>query len=496
MRLSRILVAVVMLIGCQTAMAQTDSAKHSAGEEVEEGSDDSGDGDTGDVGEEDVGDEDAGDDVGDATTAGESASDDEDDDDDASASADEKEKADLDASRYRWYTAAGRYADPTSFFSLHGYINGVFADYSQDWTAPDPTKLGPPGNVHVPNTPFASFQYDAALIIGSNLGDITSLLLELHFIPEPSGVGKAGPGGLAIGIPEAAVTIAVVPDYLNVSGGIYMAPFANVNHDYLLAQNLFTTLPKGLGAFPIHYNERGVRLDGAAELAPGFGLDYVLSVGNGLQQMDVRGQFSHDKNQDMTYQGRLGVYPGLGEKLEVAYSYCTGQLRSGAEADMTLPPDSPLHYESRFSAHGVDAIGFFGGLRVRGFLIASTEELSPVFAGDPDPPDINRFGYMAEADYRLIFSKPLWLLESIGPKVRYDFIRTAVLGGGGTQAAEMEGSVVSVGMNLYPVGSPVSFSTYPYVNYYLSLEYHVQNELGSRTELENDRFIFRVTGRF
>ena len=35
------------------------------------------------------------------------------------------------ATSYRWRTAGGKYLDPTSFFSLHGYVDGVFAGRSR-----------------------------------------------------------------------------------------------------------------------------------------------------------------------------------------------------------------------------------------------------------------------------------------------------------------------------------------------------------------------------
>ena len=34
---------------------------------------------------------------------------------------------------YQWRIPGGQYIDPVSFFSLHGYVNGVYASASEQW---------------------------------------------------------------------------------------------------------------------------------------------------------------------------------------------------------------------------------------------------------------------------------------------------------------------------------------------------------------------------
>ena len=125
---------------------------------------------------------------------------------------------------FSWQTPAGNYTDPTSFFSLHGYVNGVFAGTSKDWLAPDPTKLGPPGQLLVPNTKNSSFAYDFALIFGSELTERTRILLETHYVVDPSGSGAAGPGGITVAITEAAGSFDIIPKYLTMTAGLFWSP--------------------------------------------------------------------------------------------------------------------------------------------------------------------------------------------------------------------------------------------------------------------------------
>ena len=35
--------------------------------------------------------------------------------------------------KYQWKIPGGKYIDPVSFFSLHGYVNAVYAGESPEW---------------------------------------------------------------------------------------------------------------------------------------------------------------------------------------------------------------------------------------------------------------------------------------------------------------------------------------------------------------------------
>ena len=92
---------------------------------------------------------------------------------------------DHDAGAFRWDTVAGAYLDPTSIFALHGYVNGVYASASPDWTAPDPTRPGPPGQLLVPPPNVASYHFDAGLVLSSQNSPRTSILMETHAVTDP-----------------------------------------------------------------------------------------------------------------------------------------------------------------------------------------------------------------------------------------------------------------------------------------------------------------------
>lgn len=398
------------------------------------------------------------------------------------------------AKSFRWETVGGMYLDPTSFFSLHGYVNAVFAGFSRDWTAPDPTQVGMPGQLLVPNTRFGAFQQDLMLMVSSEMSSRNRAMIELHLVSDPMGgpMGAAGPAGLTIAWTEANASWDIVPPFLTLTGGLYWAPFGTVNQDWMGAQNLFTLIPRASGAFPAHWNERGVRLHGAVGLGGDFGVNYVLSLGNGIRSYDIMGLTSFDFDQNKTLVGRVGVFPGLGTKLNVGYSFAFGALRVGG--DPTLPADNPQAYAATIIAHGGDVSFAYAGLLVRGYAILSQESFEA--AGAPAPPTLNRLGALAEVSYLFTPGSPWWIIKSVLPKVRFDFIDTATLASGGTVTSPARTAVVSFGVNLYPNAEfQYRSERYPYENFYLSLEYHIQSEM-TGASLDNDRFVVKLTGRF
>lgn len=386
--------------------------------------------------------------------------------------------------QFQWRTVGGRYIDPASFFSIHGYVDGTFANFGRDWGSPDPSQIGMPGQVLVSNTPKSSFIYDAALFFASELSQKTRLMLETHLVSDPSGSGAAGPGGLTIVVTEATASWDLSSPYLTISGGTYWAPFGTVNYDWLGAQNLFTLIPRASGAFPAHFSERGVRINGVWEATNNFGLNYVFSVGNGLQTFDISGQSSFDKDQDKTFIGRIGFFPGLGKNLDIGYSFARGDLRE--DKDLSQPIDNPLRYPSHFMAHGLDATWQQDDFKLRTYYIHSTEDLGQ--AAGIDAADIIRDGFMTEVSY-------FWRLKSqiIGafvPKFRYDWVDVERLQTGNPSSTDNSRTAVySAGVNLYPVDNILT------KNFYISLEYHIQDELKG-PDLSNNGFVARITGIF
>ena len=103
------------------------------------------------------------------------------------------------------------------------------------------------------------------------------------------------------------------------------------NQDWLGAQNNFSLIPRASGAYPVHYNERGVRLNGAFELGENMGLNYVVSVGNGVNNFNISGQRSSDTNNGKTVTGRVGFFPGIGMDLNIGISYMSGKFERGGK---------------------------------------------------------------------------------------------------------------------------------------------------------------------
>ena len=386
--------------------------------------------------------------------------------------------------QYEWKTAGRHYVVPLAFFSIHGYLEGVFASGSEDWSAADPTQLGPPGQLLVPNTPNNSFQYDAAIFVSTDLSSSVRSLLELHLVSDPGGVGAAGPGGLTLAVTEASVSWDLYKSYLTLGAGLFWAPFGTVNIDWLGGQALFQLVPRASAAFPAHYNERGVRIDGAKSLGRGVGVNYVFSLGNGLNRFDIAGQRSYDTDGDKTLIGRVGLFPGLGPDLELGFSLAGGTLRE--TADPTQGADDPIRYPARFSAFGGDITWLLDNLALRGYYIASTEVLD-ADGGVLDPPDLQREGLMLESSYKLWVDLPVGHIRAIVPKARFDWISVSTLAGGGASAENFQTVVYSLGVDIKSAGT---------VGAVLSLEYHFQDEIRAAQPLDNNRFVARLLARF
>ncbi|MEP2511402.1 MAG: hypothetical protein ABJH72_18675 [Reichenbachiella sp.] len=382
---------------------------------------------------------------------------------------------------YSWQTPAGKYLEPSSFFSLHGYVNGVYAGSSDEWTNPDPTQLASPGQLLVPNSDNSSFQYDFAIIIGSELTERTRVAVEAHYVSDPSGRGAAGPGGLSIAVTEATGSYDLVPKALTISAGIFWSPFGIINKDWLGAQNKFSLVPRASGAYPVHYNERGIRVNGVFDLSENSAINYVVSLGNGLSNYNLSGQASYDNNDNKTITARIGFYPGLGKDLEIGLSYMNGKLRDGLDATI-VNISNPERYGSQTSAFGIDAAYKLDNLSFQGYFVSSKEELST--DGVNSPGDIKRMGYTGEILY--LFETDLEYLKGIRPKFRYDFIEVdqLYLNGLNVDSRTLDTRTLSF-------GSDIVISD----NFRFGFDYNISTENG-QTEIENDRFVGKLIAQF
>lgn len=386
-----------------------------------------------------------------------------------------------DETGYQWQTPAGKYLDPNSFFSLHGYVNGVYAGESEHWLVADPTQLAAPGQLLVPNTDKSAFQYDVALIFGSEMSERTRILFEAHYVSDPSGRGAAGPGGSTIAITEATGSFDLIPQYLTISGGLFWSPFGIVNKEWLGAQNNFGLLPRAMGAYPVHFNERGVRLNGFFELGDNAAINYVASIGNGVSNYNISGQSAYDNNNNKTITSRIGIFPGLGKDLDIGFSYMMGDLR-----DVTNTADfgvaDPERYVASTSAFGADLTFKKNDIELRGYYISSSEDLED--EGSNSPGSINREGYMAEATYLIRVENDHFL--GIKPRVRYDFIETGLLqeNGPDLEVLDLSTSSISFGVDLVIAD-----------NFRFSFDHTMSTESG-QTELKNDRFVGKIIAQF
>jgi len=389
----------------------------------------------------------------------------------------------LEENDFKWKIPGAKYLDPSSFFSLHGYVDGVFGSSSEEWTTPKTIGIGMPGQVLVPNTNNSSFSYDAAIFIGSEMSEKTRLMMEMHLVTDPSGAGAAGPGGLTFVLTEATGSWDIAPELLTFSGGIFWLPFGTVNQDWLGAQNLFSLIPQASEALPTHWNERGIRINGMKKLGNKSAVNYAISMGNGYENWNIMGQKSVDNNENKSVTGRVSVFPGMGDKLNVGFSYSTGDMNS--ELNNSMDSLSFMRYPSNFNALGADLTLDLEKFKVRSYMIASQQSLdissnSTQFTSS----EIGRFGLMGELMYEINTSDINIGFESIVPKIRYDYLASDILSSVSGSTENFQNSTLSFGFNFH-------------VNeqFYFAIVYNICDEL-NYTELNNDRFIARLTARF
>ena len=371
---------------------------------------------------------------------------------------------------YQWRIPGGNYIDPTSFFSVHGYVNAVFAGESAEWTSGNMNGIGKPGHVIIPNTNTSSFNNDEALWISSELGPRALIMMELHLVNDPSGGGAAGPGGLTFVLTEANLKYEVIKDYLSISMGTFWSVFGIHNQDWLGAQNLFSTIPLASGAYLTHYNEKGVRLDGHFQQG-NWGWNYVFSLGNGFNAFDISGYNSFDRNNNKTFNGRISVFPGLKRSLNIGMSYGRGLL---FEQDLNADPETIGYYDNNFEAVGLDLLWKRNDFKLRSYLIASELMLT----NQNNSLDLSSLGWMGEMSYTVALDNALGV-KNIIPKFRYDWLEKNQFD------PELSDTYQTIGLGL-------NFEILD--NFLLSMDYNWINE--ENLEVDNNRFILRASANF
>ena len=301
--------------------------------------------------------------------------------------------------KLRRKTPSGQYIDPASFFRFHGY-NSLSFTRAGDQVGPapggTPQILINPGPS--PQTGFneGGFRNDAALFVGGEPLDGVGAVIEIHFVgdatdPVLTEAKMSWDLGEFVGNDNLA---------LRLIGGRYWWPFGIHNDEWFSAVNRFSLLsPTATEVVPTHYNEVGAMLEGELVLSSTMGLNFALSVGNGVSGFHmptVVRRTGADANGNRTFTGRLGLAVLGGLDAELGVSVASGQLRDGPHVDATigLPPE--FQYAADFTAFGPDLTIDINGFGLRSYFYSSTEELT----GAPVA-EIARTGMTVEPSYTI-----------------------------------------------------------------------------------------------
>jgi hypothetical protein len=377
---------------------------------------------------------------------------------------------DVKKSTFEWQAPGGQYINPSSFFSMHGYVNAVFGGASKNWTDGNFNGLGMPGQLLVPNTNHSAFTSDEALWISSEMSDKTSLVMELHLVSSPSGTGASGPGGLTIVMTEANATWEIIEKYTKVSFGTFWSPFCKVNTEWLGAQNLFALIPQASGAYITHYNEKGIRLSGYYQKSEKTGFNYAFTLGNGFNAYDVSGYNSWDFNENKTINTRIGIFPGAGENFEVGFSAGLGDV---SNENMELSSTNITAVKSDFIAIGSDFSLKYNNLTTKGYIIYSEK----TFHQNSIEHLVYGNGIFGEIKYQINIKSSI--IESFSPKARIDYLKTS---------------------SNFILISDYKFNGYSFgVNFQVNKRFTIsldQNILLENSPIDNNRFIAKVSAEF
>lgn len=344
---------------------------------------------------------------------------------------DEAVPAPSSAEEFERRPASRRYIALGSSAYIHGYVTGVFSDFGKDF--PNPDNPGP-GQLLVPATSNSSFAYDWALFVGTQVSEQVRVVTETHFVSAPSGDFKP-----VIAATEANITwMPFGSDPLRVSMGLFWTPFGIVMDDWFSTENLFALIPEATKALPQHYNERGIKLEGQFAYENDWGLNYAISLGNGVSGMSIEDQKSFDFDNNKAVVGRLGLFPGV-PGLELGLSVMDGTLRD--KEDLDRPLNEAQRFPANFSAWGFDATYRNLDWELRGYWISSKEELVGVT-------DLEREGWMVEAS--VVAWEGEGVVTSIEPKIRLDHSRQDVLLG-----SDRETEVLALGADFWLIGGAV-----------------------------------------
>ena len=374
--------------------------------------------------------------------------------------------------KLRRKTPSGEYVDPASFFRFHGYTSLSFTQ------AGDQLGPAPEGTPNILVNPAPSprtgvneggFRNDAALFVGGEPLDGVGGVIEIHF------VGDASDPVLTEAKMSWDLGEFVDNDNLGLRlvGGRYWWPFGIHNGEWFSAVNRFSLLsPAATEVVPAHYNEVGAMLEGELSLSSAMGLNFALSIGNGVPGFHMPGTVRStgaDSNGDRTLTGRIGLVTMGSLDAELGLSFSSGQLRDGADATAA----GTDQFAADFSAFGPDLTIGIKDFGLRAYFYSSTEELT----GAPVP-ELARTGMTIEPTYKINLGEDRF--KALTLVARYSMAEEDNLAG-----QTLTRDQIAVGVNVDITDAFIG-----------RLGYVIQGESDDMPELDNDALSISLTSEF
>lgn len=368
-------------------------------------------------------------------------------------------------------TPSGHYADPSSFFMLHGYTTFTYADFQKglDSVPGGTEQILVAGNSSRSGKHESGFRNDTALFIGSELTEHLKGLFELHM------VGNArDPVITESKIVWAPFEPGEHQPSLRFVGGRYWWPFGIHNEEWFSAANAFNLQsPAGTEVVPAHYNELGVMAEGEWVLSETLGINYLASIGNGVSSFELSDNVgsanAFDADSNRMFTGRLGLFPGI-EHLALGVNFAAGALRRGL--DTSFSASDARRFQADLIAYGVDGTYTYGDVSLRGYWYISEEDL------DGAPVErLGRNGGTLDVVYTFLKHAPL--LREVSLKGRVSTAKDATLTAGSFRVSQY-----GLGLNARP-----------HEHFLLKSEFFIQDERGI-DEVPNNGFTLSGTVEF
>jgi hypothetical protein len=383
---------------------------------------------------------------------------------------DDKDSAGTESIRRK--TPSGEYVDPASFFRFHGYVSLSYTEAGKALgTGPDGTPhilVSSPGPAATTGRNPGGFRNDSALFVGGEPFDGVGGIIEIHFVGDATDPV----------ITEAKLTWDLLENSqrtLRLVAGRYWWPFGIHNDEWFSANNRFALLsPAATETVPTHYNEVGAMLEGEAFLAAQLGLNYALSIGNGVPSFSLMPNVratGADSNDDRSLSGRMGLVIGEKYRSEIGFSLAAGQLRDGEDA--TRATTDPDRYRADFDAWGIDLTLGWHALALRSYYYASNEDLRAAPLGQ-----LKRDGYTIEPSYSLRFERERY--NRVTLLGRYSSVDEQTLGLGTLRRTQL-----GLGINLQITRSFVA-----------KMGFVAQGEGAQMPSIKNDAFTLSLTDVF